>query len=126
MIQIIIATNDKGHFSELYDSLSAQGDVSIRWAESEDDVLNCAEKISPHLIIIDEALGQTEGLDMARKVVLVNALVNIALVSTLSEADFHEAAEGLGILSRLPLNPGEAHAKMLIGKLEKVLPGISA
>jgi DNA-binding NarL/FixJ family response regulator len=122
MIQIIIATDESTHFSEFADSLSAKNNVSIGWADSPDALVKDAENISPQLIIIDETLGGIEGLDLSRKVILANALVNIALVSKLSEQDFHEAAEGLGILSQLPSCPGASHAKMLLEDLLKVLP----
>jgi hypothetical protein len=52
---------------------------------------------------------------------MVNAMVNTAVISPLAEADFHEVSEGLGVLGRLPEEPGESDAYDLLGKLKRVL-----
>jgi len=52
---------------------------------------------------------------------MVNALVNTAVVSPLADEEFHEASEGLGILCRLPLTPGAGEATDLLHQLRKVL-----
>ena len=41
---------------------------------------------------------------------MVNAMVNTAVVSPLSDEEFHEVSEGLGILGRLPNEPGMSDA----------------
>jgi hypothetical protein len=43
------------------------------------------------------------------------------VVSPLSDEEFHEASEGLGILGRLPNNPGMNDASELLHKLKTVL-----
>jgi hypothetical protein len=58
---------------------------------------------------------------MAEKVVMTHPMVNCALASRLSEHEFHEASEGLGILMQLPLEPTGAHVKDLIDRLEQIL-----
>ena len=52
---------------------------------------------------------------------MVNAMVNTAVVSPLSDEEFHEASEGLGILGRLPNEPGMSDAVELLHKLITVL-----
>jgi hypothetical protein len=52
---------------------------------------------------------------------MVNAMVNTAVVSPLADEEFHEVSEGLGILSRLPKEPGESDAAELLCKLKKIL-----
>ena len=49
---------------------------------------------------------------------MVNAMVNTAVVSPLSDEEFHEASEGLGILGRLPNEPGMNDAGELLRKLQ--------
>lgn len=48
---------------------------------------------------------------------MINAMVNTAVVSPLSDEEFHEASEGLGILVRLPLEPGADEACELLRRL---------
>ena len=52
---------------------------------------------------------------------MVNAMVNTAVVSPLSDEEFHEASEGLGILGRLPDHPGMSDSGELLHKLRTVL-----
>ena len=76
---------------------------------------------APHLVIIDADLPDTAPLDLVQKLVMVNAMVNTAVVSPLSDEEFHEASEGLGVLGRLPHEPGESDAADLLHKLRTVL-----
>lgn len=51
---------------------------------------------------------------------LVNAAVPTAVLSPMPEEDFHEATEGLGILTALPLQPDAADAARLLQLLDKL------
>ena len=75
----------------------------------------------PHLVIIDANLPDTPPLELVQKLLMVNAMVNTAVISPLAEEEFHEASEGLGVLCRLPLEPGTAEAADLLRKLRKLL-----
>jgi DNA-binding NarL/FixJ family response regulator len=85
------------------------------------EALETAHNAAPHLVIIDDRLPDTAPLDLAQKLLLVNAMVNTAMINTLSEEEFHEASEGLGVLARLPGEPGETDVADLLGKLRMVL-----
>jgi DNA-binding NarL/FixJ family response regulator len=78
-------------------------------------------RAAPQLAIIDAGLPDTSPLDLVRELLMVNALINTAVVSDLSDEQFHDASEGLGILGRLPVNPGPVEAADLLGKLKAVL-----
>ncbi len=54
------------------------------------------------------------GLKLAAKLLTVNPMINCTAVSSLSSAEFHEASEGLGLLSQLPANPGREQAEELL------------
>jgi len=43
------------------------------------------------------------------------------VVTPLSEEEFHEASEGLGVLGRLPVEPGASDAAELLRRLRTVL-----
>ena len=76
---------------------------------------------APHLVIIDVDLPDIAPLDLVQKLLMVNALVNTVVVSPLSDEEFHEASEGLGILGRLPNDPGMSDADEMLHKLRMVL-----
>jgi hypothetical protein len=71
-------------------------------------------------MIIDEAVDGKQGFDIAREIIALNAMINLALVSPLSDEDFHEAGEGLGILARLSAAPGQAEAAKLIANFKRL------
>jgi DNA-binding response OmpR family regulator len=73
------------------------------------------------LIIIDEKVENKPGLDIAKDIIRINAMANLALVSGLAPEEFHEASEGLGIMAQLPFNSNEQDAEMLLKALETLL-----
>lgn len=117
---IIIATGEKDRFSTLASSLKNQIRSNIHWAESGSAALTAAKNLSPLMVIIDEALPDMSGLDFARKLLKVNALIYTALVSGLSQEDFHEASEGLGVLVQLPFSPEKKNAEDIVSGLRNV------
>ena len=117
---ILIVTCEKDRFSTLASGLKNQIDPNIHWAESGDTALTAAGNLSPLLVIIDETLRDMSGLDLARELLKVSALINTALVSRLPAEDFHEFSEGLGILVQLPVSPEEKHSEDIVSGLKSV------
>lgn len=72
------------------------------------------------LIILDETIDERSGIDAAKEIILSNLWVSLALVSTLDEDAFHEAAEGLGILCRIPPGASAAIAEALLQSLAAI------
>jgi DNA-binding response OmpR family regulator len=105
-------------------ALAKNQEVDLKYVVSGAEALEAARSSAPHLVIIDSDLPDTAPLDLVQKLLMVNAMVNTAVVSPLSDEEFHEASEGLGVLGRLPVNPGESDAADLLGKL-KMLLGVS-
>ena len=73
----------------------------------------------PDLMILDlgpEADARRAVMDL----LLVNAAVPTAVLSPMPEEDFHEATEGLGILTAVPLQPDAADAARLLQLLDKL------
>ena len=102
-------------------ALSSNPDVNLHRVISGAEALEAARTTAPHLVIIDADLPDTAPLDLVQKLLMVNAMVNTAVVSPLSDEEFHEASEGLGILGRLADEPGESDAAGLLTKLRTVL-----
>ncbi len=69
----------------------------------------------------DENPGGMTGLELAEKVVRINPMINCAVVSSLTPAEFHEASEGLGLLAQLPVRPGVAQAEDILKRLREVI-----
>ena len=72
------------------------------------------------LVIVDEQLEDMSGIEFVRRLVTVNPLANTAIVGALTEEDFHEATEGMGVLMQLPRQPKEQDAETLLGLMAKI------
>lgn len=69
------------------------------------------------LVILDEMIDGRPALDAAKDIILKNAFVYLAVVSDAPVDQFHEVAEGLGILTQVPSSLSFADAKMVMDKL---------
>ena len=120
MIQALLVTLRPGSFSQL-DSAFSENDVEATWAESGNSALSMILERTFDIIIADESLRDMTGLELAKKLITKNPMLNIALISTLSAKDFHEASEGLGILMQLPPVPQKSDAEKLLEHLKHIL-----
>jgi len=116
MKRIMIVTQQADNFTKLAKELSAENTFEVIWANSVEAARSAAFGLMD-LIIIDEKLDDRSGLSIAKDMIRVNALAQLALVSELSPEEFHEAAEGLGVLARIPPHPDEAAAQRLLNAL---------
>jgi DNA-binding response OmpR family regulator len=120
MPQILILTNHTAKFSDLAKVLSVEAQCHVQWADSVSAARLAASEARIDLMIIDEAVDGKQGFDIAREIIALNAMINLALVSPLSDEDFHEAGEGLGIMARLSAAPGQAEAAKLIANFKRL------
>jgi len=120
MKNFLIVTDTDDNFSGLLTALNARTELKARLADCTESALQALTESVPDLIIIDEAVNGVSGLDIARAIIRKNAMVQIAVVSRLSSEDFHEVAEGLGIMAHLPPGPGSHDAEILLETLEKM------
>ncbi len=121
MLRIVLATGRPQPMEAFAAALSSNPEVRLQRVGSGAEVLETAQASAPHLVIIDTDLADYEPLELVQKLLRVNAMVNTVVVSPLSEEEFHEASEGLGILGRLPGEPGVGDAAELLLRLKKVL-----
>ena len=121
MLRIVLATARPQALQAFGAALSSNPEVDLQLVGSGVEALEAARTAAPHLLIIDIGLADIGPLELVQKLLLVNAMVNTAVVSHMPEEEFHEASEGLGVLGRLPDPPGESDAADLLGKLKKVL-----
>lgn len=121
MLRLVLATTRPEVRQAFAVALSSDPEVRLQQVASGAAALEAARASALHLVIIDSDLPDTAPFDLVQKLLLVNAMVNTAVVSPLADAEFHEASEGLGILGRLPLDPGIKDIVDLLHKLRKVL-----
>jgi DNA-binding NarL/FixJ family response regulator len=121
MLRLVLATTRLEVRQAFAAALSSDPEVRLEQVASGAAALEAARASALHLVIIDADLPDTAPFDLVQKLLLVNAMINTAVVSPLADAEFHEASEGLGILGRLPLDPGIKDIVDLPHKLRKVL-----
>ncbi len=120
MIEILLVTDDRTAFTAFANGLEKEGAL-VAWAATGKDALQrCASK-AYSLLITDEKLPDMPGLELAKQTIQTNPMINLAAVSALSPKDFHEASEGLGILSQLPSKPDRQEAIPLLALLKNVI-----
>ena len=124
MLRIVLATGRPQVMQAFAAGLSSNPEVRLEQVDSGAEALEVARSSAPHLVILDTGLADHEPLELVQKLLMVNAMVNTAVVSPLSEEEFHEASEGLGVLGRVPGEPGESDAADLLHRLKKVLGAV--
>jgi len=121
MLSILVVTSHRKPLRSLIETLSSDSEIHLEEVVSGTEALNSVRLSPPHLVVIDGELPDIKPLDLVRSLLQVNAMVATAVVSSLSEEQFHEESEGLGILAQLPVQPGEKDAAELMNKLKNVL-----
>ena len=120
VIKILLVSQDTAPMAAFKAGLE-ENQVQTAWAQSGDNAIGKIDQESFDLVVTDENLGDMTGLECIEKVISIKPMVNCAAVTTLLPADFHEASEGLGILSQLPAGPGKEQAEKLLSQLKTIL-----
>ena len=121
MLTILVASPDKDSLFDVESALKAHDDVCLLRAESVNEALDMASEKAVDLVIADERLGgDTTGLELVAGLVSINPMITCSVVSGLTPEEFHEASEGLGIMSQLPTRPGKEHAESLLHQLRQI------
>ncbi len=121
MLHILLVSARRESIKAFAEGLSSDPEVCFDQVTSGAEALGIVRTRSPHLVIVDYEVPDTDPLGLVREIISANAMVNTAVVSALSDHEFHEAAEGFGILCRLPIDPGPGEANELLKKLRSVL-----
>ncbi len=123
MLNIILVSSNKKALDPFVEALKSYQDIKLIVFDTGAAVLTQVRHQAPHLVIIDDHLDDQAPLDLVSEVLQLNAMVNVAMVSTMDDDAFHEATEGLGLLPRLPSPPEAADASTLLTRL-RALPGL--
>jgi DNA-binding NtrC family response regulator len=120
MKKILIVTSQNQKFTEFADTLTREGGFDIVNVNSPEGAVAHVGGAVPRLVVIDEIVGGTPGLTIARSILMKNAMINQAVVSPLTPEEFHEASEGLGIMAQISPVPDAASAKLVMDILAKM------
>ena len=120
MPRILLVVDQMDTFEELADALHLEGGAEILWAHDSETAFDKVAAAPPDLVVVDETIGETSGLDWIRRLMEVNAFIHTAAVSGLTHDEFHETSEGLGIMAQLPPRPGKTDAQRLLNTLRQV------
>ena len=120
MLKLLLVSNNMDSFSEFNSALKENNDIEVIYADSGETALKMVADNAIDLVILDEELGDMSGLVFIKKLISVNPFLNCVAVSSLSEEDFHEASEGLGVMNHLPINPSADDANELLKNLRRI------
>lgn len=105
MKSIVIVSPEPEKWGDFTAELGGKYQMDVIQARSGAEAIATAREKKPVAMVIDQELGDMQGIDLVPQLLQIDAFVNIALISEQSEAVFHEATEGLGILMQLPPHP---------------------
>ncbi len=120
MVRLLLVGRDKNNFEDLKSALKGYEDIELGLSESGEQALAIIPGKAVDLVIADEDLGDMTGLELVKRILKINFMINFAVVSGLPHDEFHEASEGLGIMLQLPKRPGEKDAEELIKTLKLI------
>jgi DNA-binding response OmpR family regulator len=120
-VRILLVSARREAIHPFAEGLSSNPEVLLKQVDSGAEALRAVRTGAPQLLIVDEELPDMEPLHLVRELLGVNAMVNTAVVSSLPDQEFHEATEGLGILTRLPSQPVKDDAVELLHQLKQLL-----
>ena len=119
-ITILIISERQAELSDFIEVIQKEKDADLLLSATVEDAIQLADDRAPALIVVDEKVAHPSGLDLVRRFIEMNAFAHTAVLTSLSEDDFHRRSEGLGILARLPIQPQKKDAFRLLDLFEQL------
>jgi DNA-binding response OmpR family regulator len=120
MFQVLLIGSDKTVFKELEMVLRDESFI-ISWSESGQTALDMIQDKGFQIVITDEYLSDMTGIQLIRKLIEINPMINCAAISTLPADEYHEQSEGLGLIMQLPAQPSKEDGQELFKRLNSIL-----
>lgn len=120
MLRLLFVSKDKNLFQEMIAAIKGYEGIDLELSDSGENALAMIPDKTIDLVIADEDLGDMTGLELVKRILKINFMINFAVVSGLSPEEFHEASEGLGIMSQLPKQPGKEDAEEMLKTLKQI------
>lgn len=124
MYTLLLVSPRIGDLSDFTPTLSAQPDITLHQVNSSEDALQMAREQNPHLVIIDQEIQDKNSLDLVMELLVVNAMINTVMITSMDAAEWHEKSEGLGMMPPISDPPTEKDALALLEAFRK-MPGLS-
>ncbi|MFC1495685.1 response regulator [Thermodesulfobacteriota bacterium] len=125
MLKLLLVSNNDESLSELISVLKENDDIEVLHAGSGNMALEMVKTNTIDLVVADEEVGDMSGLAFSKKLITSNPMINCVAVSSLPEKDFHEASEGLGLMTNLPVRPGREETEKLLKNL-RIIKGLES
>lgn len=119
-MRILIVTGRPADFADFLAALKHQG-ATVDLAATARAASDLVREKPPVLCVVDDSLTDAGPFALVAALLRQNAFLHTAVVTELSPEAFHEAGEGLGILTALPRHPGAAEAEELLTTLRAVV-----
>lgn len=120
MLKLLLVVSKNGTLSKLESILNDYDDIELSYAESGETALGMLSEKEIDLVVTDEELSDMTGLEFAQRLITQSPMTNCVAISSLSEKDFHEASEGLGLMSHLPVHPDNEAVEKLMENLRYI------
>ena len=104
-MKIVVVTARAGKMQAFAETLSKKTGGETVFAATGAEALEMAGTLSLSFMVVDEGLPDMEPLALVKDLVMVNAMINTAVVSSMDPEEFHEESEGLGVLAPVPSDP---------------------
>jgi DNA-binding response OmpR family regulator len=126
-MQILIVTTREADFFAFSQALAREVEkAELLFTDNWTNLLAAVKVMAPSFVILDQGLPEGSPLELARKLITVNAMINIIVVTDLDGERFHEASEGLGVLAPLPVHPTAQDGEKLAKVVKRFLEGTGA
>ncbi len=120
MRSIILASPRIDQWEAFSDALRSEARVDIVPVRSGAEAIAAVQRRPPLAVAVDADLGDLSAVALIRRLLEIDAMIHVALVSGEPEDAFHEATEGLGILMKLSPLPTSAEARRFAERLRRM------
>ena len=100
-MNVVIITDRRDALHEFAQGLGKD----VEWSDSAEDVLNRAPTPPWQLVVVDAMMSGMDYKKFVMDLLRVNAMLNTVVITGMSEEEFHEDSEGLGVLCAVPADP---------------------
>jgi DNA-binding response OmpR family regulator len=125
-MRILVISHRAEDLDGFFKALEQDANTEVALAPTGEAALEMVGISPPDLAVVDTGLADQGPFEMVTKLMKANVMVNTAVISSLSEDDFHELSEGLGVLVQLPPKPAAEQAVDLLEKLKSVVRTVIA
>ena len=119
MNKILFSGQDKTVFKTLENIFSERG-ISTRWMDSGQKTISAISGENYELVILQEDQPDMTCKKLIEQIIMINAMINCVVLSSVPEEEFHEIYEGLGVLMKLSLTPDKEDADKITSYLDRI------